>query len=115
MFTGDLECPGFFALLKYDAFKQALRETNVYIASHHGRESGCSDEVAEYLTNVYYVVISDQGYQFNTQKTMPFYGSIAKGGPFRGDTRHVLTTRRDGHSALIFSPIVGGRIEIFGA
>lgn len=97
MFTGDLEKAGFAALLKNNAsFQRALRETNVYVAAHHGRESGCSEDILPYLTNVYYVVISDKGYAYDTQKTMPFYEKMAKGGPFRGKTRKVLTTRHDG-------------------
>jgi beta-lactamase superfamily II metal-dependent hydrolase len=103
MFTGDLEKAGFRELLKKETFRQALRETNVYVASHHGRENGCSDEVAELLTNVYYVVISDKGYAHTTQETLPFYRSIAKGGPFRDNTRRVLTTRRDGRIGFQFS------------
>jgi beta-lactamase superfamily II metal-dependent hydrolase len=103
MFTGDLEKAGFTELLKNDAFKQALRETNVYVASHHGRENGCSDEVAALLTNVYYVVISDKGYAYDTQKTLPFYKKIAKGGPFRSETRYVLTTRNDGRIGFEFA------------
>jgi len=104
MFTGDLEKTGFAELLKDAAFRKALRATNVYVASHHGRESGCSDEVAALLTNVYYVVISDKGYAHETQKTIPFYTNIAKGGPFRSQgTRYVLTTRNDGRIAFDFS------------
>ena len=105
MFTGDLERAGFAELLKNDAFKQALRETNLYVASHHGREGGCSDEVAALLTNVYYVVISDKGYAHETQKTIPFYRKIAIGGPFGSEQkRHVLTTRNDGRIAFEFTP-----------
>jgi hypothetical protein len=104
MFTGDLEKDGFAALLRNDAlFKQALRETNVYIAPHHGRENGCSEYILPYLTNVYYVVISDKGYMYDTQQTMPFYSRIAKGGPFRGTTRKILTTRNDGRIGFTFS------------
>lgn len=104
MFTGDLEVAGFRALLRQDGFRQALRETNVYIASHHGRESGCCEELRDYLVNVYYVVISDQGYEYDTQYTNAFYRAIAKGGPFRGDQRYVITTRNDGRIAFDFSP-----------
>lgn len=104
MFTGDLEKAGFKALLKNTSFTTALRQTNVYIAPHHGRESGCSEEVAELLTDVFYVVISDKGYAYETQETVPFYRRIEKGGPFRGETRHVLTTRRDGRIGFNFNP-----------
>jgi beta-lactamase superfamily II metal-dependent hydrolase len=105
MFPGDLEKAGFVELLKNDAFKQALRETSVYIASHHGRENGCCEEIVPYLVNVYYVVISDKGYLYDTQKTVPFYSRIAKGGPFGQEpVRKVLTTRCDGRIAFEFNP-----------
>ena len=105
MFPGDLENEGFLELLKNDAFKQALRETNVYVASHHGRENGCCEDTVPYLQNVFYVVISDQGYQYDTQKTIPFYSRIAKGGPFGQEpVRKVLTTRCDGRIAFEFNP-----------
>lgn len=106
MFTGDIEQAGFSRLLRDSpSFAQALRDTHVYVASHHGRESGCSDEVAQLLTNCYYVVISDKGYQYDSQQTIPFYRDIAKGGPFLDQgTRHVLTTRNDGRIKFEFLP-----------
>ena len=104
MFTGDLERPGFDALLVDPQFRQALASTHVYVASHHGRENGCSENVAALLTDTFYVVISDKGYMYDTQETLPFYRRIAKGGPFRGDKRHVLTTRRDGHIRFQLEP-----------
>jgi beta-lactamase superfamily II metal-dependent hydrolase len=105
MFTGDLEKQGFLELLKLDTFKQALRDTNVYVASHHGRDNGCCEEIVPYLANVFYVVISDKGYQYDTQKTIPFYSRIAKGGPFGQEAvREVLTTRCDGRIAFGFNP-----------
>jgi beta-lactamase superfamily II metal-dependent hydrolase len=104
MFTGDLEKAGWRELLKADAFQNALRRTNILIASHHGRESGCCEEIIQYCENVFYVVISDKGYTYETQQTIPFYRRIAKGGPFRGEDRPVLTTRNDGRIAFNFDP-----------
>jgi beta-lactamase superfamily II metal-dependent hydrolase len=109
MFPGDLEKAGFLELLKMDSFRQALLQTHVYIASHHGRENGCCEEIVQYLKNVYYVVISDKGYQHDTQKTIPFYARIANGGPFgQEQTRKILTTRNDGRIAFEFSPGLWG-------
>ena len=109
MFPGDLEKAGFLELLKLDAFRQALLQTNVYVASHHGRENGCCEETVPYLKNVYYVVISDKGYQYDTQKTVPFYSRIAKGGPFGSEpSRKVLTTRNDGRIAFRVQPRIVG-------
>jgi beta-lactamase superfamily II metal-dependent hydrolase len=94
LFPGDLEKEGWLNLLKNESFKTALRQTHVLIAPHHGRENGCCKEIKQYC-NPYYVVISDKGYMYDTQKTIPFYKDMARGGPFRGETRYVLTTRCD--------------------
>lgn len=95
MFPGDMEKAGWDALLKRADFRKALSQTSVFVASHHGRESGCSEAVMD-LCKPFYVVISDKGYMYDTQQTIPFYRKHAKGGPFREKQRRVLTTRRDG-------------------
>lgn len=100
LFTGDLERAGWLKLLEREDVRQALRETSVFIAPHHGRESGCCDEIFEFC-KPFYIVISDKGYMYDTQKTASYYHDKAKGGPFRDQgTRHVLTTRRDGSIAF---------------
>lgn len=104
MFPGDIEKNGAFPeLLKREDFRQALRETDVYVAPHHGRENGCSEEALAYLTNVTFCVISDKGHMHDTQKTLNYYRSIARGGPFRGEPRYVLTTRKDGTITFEFN------------
>jgi beta-lactamase superfamily II metal-dependent hydrolase len=103
LFPGDLERAGWLELLKQEDFKQALRDTQVLVASHHGRENGCCEEIFQYCSP-FYVVISDKGYMYDTQKTIPFYRGKVRGGPFRGETRHVLTTRRDGRIGFNFEP-----------
>lgn len=95
MFTGDMEKKGWAELLKRDDVIQALKGTSIFIAPHHGRESGCYEGIFKYC-EPYYVVISDKGYMYDTQLTLPFYRKYAKGGPFRGKDRRVLTTRKDG-------------------
>lgn len=106
LFPGDLERPAFRELLKQEAFRRMLATTRVYVAAHHGRESGCCDELVPYLTNVQFVVISDTVHRYETQQTNSFYRRIAKGGTFRGETRHILTTRSDGN--ITFSFLAGG-------
>ncbi|HSS50926.1 MAG TPA: hypothetical protein VLX28_18450 [Thermoanaerobaculia bacterium] len=103
MLPGDLEREGWLELLKRYAFQQALRDTSVLVASHHGRESGCCREIFNYC-HPFYVVISDRGYLYDTQRTIPFYRSVAQGGPFRDEVRRVLTTRRDGRIGFTFDP-----------
>lgn len=107
MFTGDLESDGFIRLMADNAdFRSALRETRIFVAPHHGREGGCCEAAEPYLSNVNYVVISDKGYMHDTQQTIPFYRRMAKGGPYAGETRYVLTTRKDGQ--IIFNFDVSG-------
>ena len=79
MFTGDLEKRGIGELLKRADFRQALQQTRIFVAPHHGREGGCSEEMVEFLTKVTYVVISDKAHQHETQDTNAFYARIAKG------------------------------------
>ena len=103
LFTGDLEKAGWLELIKREDFRDALAKTNVLLAPHHGREGGCCEEAMAYCKNLYYVVISDKGYMHDTQQTIPFYRKFAKGGPFRGDTRRVLTTRKDARIGFSFT------------
>lgn len=103
LFPGDLEAPGWARLLKQQEFCKVVRDTNVLVASHHGRESGIHDEIfTDHGCKPYFVVISDKCHMHDTQKTVDYYSTKTRGGSFRnGEKRHVLTTRRDG--ALTFS------------
>ena len=84
-------------------FLNALRSTNILVASHHGRKNGWCDELRQYC-NPYYVVISDKGYMYDTQETIPLYRTIARGGPYRAaGVRRVLTTRNDGRIGFTFT------------
>jgi beta-lactamase superfamily II metal-dependent hydrolase len=102
LFPGDLEARGWRALMQQSDFCDALRQTHVLVASHHGRENGWCDELRAFC-NPFYVVISDYGYRYDTQKTLPLYRSIARGGPFRDEQRSVLTTRNDGRIGFNFA------------
>ncbi|MDO8421612.1 MAG: hypothetical protein Q7S99_05575 [Parvibaculum sp.] len=103
LFTGDLERAGWLALLEREDFRRVLRNTNIFVASHHGRANGCCEEVFEYCDPTF-IVISDKGYMHETQQTLPFYRRFARGGYFRGENRFVLTTRNDGGIGFNFSP-----------
>ncbi|RZI42481.1 MBL fold metallo-hydrolase [Herbaspirillum sp. HC18] len=98
LFPGDLEKAGWETLLKENAgFREAVKNTHVLVASHHGRENGICDDIFEkYGCKPIWVVISDKGYKHDTQLTVPYYKSKARGGSFRGEDRWVLTTRNDG-------------------
>jgi beta-lactamase superfamily II metal-dependent hydrolase len=104
LFPGDLETKGWDALLaRNEKFRAAVADTRVLIASHHGRLSGvCPDLFVKYGCKPYWIVISDKGYQHDTQETVPFYSLRAQGANFRGQERKVLTTRNDGRIRFWF-------------
>jgi len=105
LFPGDLEKRGWEALLARDErLRAAVTDTRVLIASHHGREDGIYPELfTKYGCKPYWVVISDKEYEYDTQETVPFYATHAKGATFRGKERKVLTTRNDGEISFWFS------------
>lgn len=94
VFPGDLEKAGWEALLMNDAFKEYLRGVNIFIASHHGRESGYCKDVFKYCKPVI-VIISDEEIKYDTQEEID-YSNHASGIPWNGGHRYVFTTRKDG-------------------
>jgi beta-lactamase superfamily II metal-dependent hydrolase len=94
VFTGDLEKAGWQELLRRGEFRDHLARVNVFVASHHGRESGYVKEVFDYCEPDV-IIISDESKQYDTQEID--YNQHASGIPFNGsDVRRVLTTRKDG-------------------
>ena len=107
LFTGDLERRGWEKLAGRQQFVDVMAKTHVLVAPHHGRiaetdKTWFRDFYGLHFSHVYYVVISDKGYQFDTQQTVPIFKSFSKGGPFRKGTRLVLTTRKDGRIGFKF-------------
>lgn len=96
---GDLEKPGWRALLQRQDFREELKYTDILVASHHGRENGFCPEVFNYCKPSA-VIISDKPIEHETQKMVPDYRAVVSedGVPVRttGKRRRVLTTRRDG-------------------
>ncbi len=94
VFPGDLEREGWLALLEHDSFRRNLGRVNIFVASHHGRESGYCEEVFDYC-NPNLVIISDESIQYDTQAVD--YSQHSSGIMFDGQVlRKVLTTRSDG-------------------
>jgi beta-lactamase superfamily II metal-dependent hydrolase len=103
VFPGDLEEAGWLTLLRNPTFRSYLTGTDIFVASHHGRESGCCDEVFA-LSHPEFVIISDASKQHQTQETVPWYRTKTRGFTYNGRQRHVVTTRRDGNIELNFAP-----------
>ena len=97
---GDLERPGWLKLLERPHVQGLLRRVNVFVASHHGRESGYCGEVFDYCSPRL-IVMSDGPIQHDTQLMASTYAQHASGEMFNTasgqEPRKVVTTRKDGN------------------
>jgi beta-lactamase superfamily II metal-dependent hydrolase len=99
IFPGDLEAAGWRALLQNKSFISQLSRVNIFVTSHHGRETGYCPEVFNYCAP-HIFIISDREIVHETQKQLyarHASGVLWNGGPER---RYVLTTRSDGLISL---------------
>lgn len=102
LFPGDLEIAGWSYHLRDEAFCEMLRDVDILVASHHGRESGYCEGVFDYC-HPRAVVMSDKAIVHDTQgMTGTYRNHVIRHHPngvlvrSSGNRRHVLTTRRDG-------------------
>ncbi|MCC7479296.1 MBL fold metallo-hydrolase [bacterium] len=94
---GDLNARGWRLHLKNEAFRYMLRETNLFLASHHGRPSGYCPEVFEYLSPKLICISDKEQAAGRTVLQRVPYREHAKGVKMPdGSFRRVLTTRGDG-------------------
>lgn len=94
IFPGDLTRQGWQAFLGNERFRQRLGRTNIFVASHHGREDGYCPEVFRWC-HPEIIVISDKSVMHDTQ--VVGYSDYASGVRFTdGNVRKVLSTRKNG-------------------
>ena len=98
VFTGDLTKEAWKVYLSDPEFVSFLKTTNIFIASHHGRESGYCPDVFVFCKPEL-IIISDK--QIDHQSQLVDYGRHASGIRFDdGSIRKVLTTRKDGKMTI---------------
>ena len=97
---GDLERQGWLRLLQNPQVQGLLRRVDVFVASHHGRQSGYCSEVFDYC-KPRLIVMSDGEIQYDTQLMASTYATHAAGEwfttPSGREFRRVVTTRNDGN------------------
>lgn len=97
---GDLERSGWLKVLEEPHVQGLLKRVNVFVASHHGRESGYCREVFDYCSPRL-IVMSDGPIQYGTQLMASTYAQHASGEMFNTgsgqELRKVVTTRKDGN------------------
>jgi len=111
VFPGDLEKAGWKALLQKQDFRTALARVKLFVASHHGRESGYCPEVFD-VCKPQLVFISDEAVKYDTQDVN--YTQHASGMRFTDGMRYVLTTRADGMITISQTPGDVVRIKTSG-
>lgn len=97
---GNLKRAGWLALIEKPQVREMLGRVNVFVASHHGRESGYCREVFSYCRPAL-VVMSDGPIEYDSQQMASTYSQRATGQWFNSacgrEWRKVVTTRNDGH------------------
>jgi beta-lactamase superfamily II metal-dependent hydrolase len=98
VFPGDLTAIGWQDFLANPQFRGYLQNTNIFVASHHGREDGYCPEVFRYCKPDV-ILASDKSVMYGTQ--IVDYGQHARGILWTTNTgkqvqRSFLTTRNDG-------------------
>jgi beta-lactamase superfamily II metal-dependent hydrolase len=112
MFPGDLEVPGWKKLLEIPEFCEWLKRVDVFITSHHGRESGFCEEVFSYCSPRIFIM-SDKSRSETScpDKYRPFaQGLSVMNSAGETKSRFVLTTAKDG--AIYFYIDPEGRYSI---
>lgn len=112
---GDNEAASWHELLEMDEFRKAIAGTDIFVASHHGRESGyCADLFDVFRPKL--TIVSD-GPAGDTSVTHK-YSSVSTGLPVKtrgarfSETRKCVTTRRDGWILIEIEPTKGGSGDI---
>lgn len=98
IFPGDLEEQGWLKLMEKESFVEWLGKVDIFVASHHGRESGYCDKVFA-VCKPKLTIVSDK--ELVDTSVSDKYYKVSKGITVRnpieeGKTRYVLTTRTDG-------------------
>ena len=87
IFPGDLERSGWLKLLELSSFRNDLFDTTIFVASHHGRESGYCADVFD-LCSPSVVIFSDSNIQYATQEMSKTYAAHCNGIQINGNTRY---------------------------
>ena len=101
-FPGDLTARGWKLHLDNKAFQYMLRETNLFVASHHGKPTGFYEPVYEYLYPKLIVISDKEQAKGRTVIQRALYTKHAYGVKISdGSFRKVLSTREDGRIRIV--------------
>jgi len=99
---GDLTSPAWEKHLTNKMVQDKLKETQIFVASHHGREDGFNENIFKYCRPEV-IILSDEDISYKTQEgqTQTYIGKVEGNGIVfnsnETNLRKALTTRNDGH------------------
>lgn len=96
---GDNETESLDILMKRSDFKESVKNADVLVAPHHGRESAYHSDFVS-LVNPRITIISDTNKSGASASDK--YTRISRGWKVNGATRYCLTTRNDGNITVEF-------------
>jgi len=100
LFSGDLESPGWDALIKKYGknFTDKVSGVDIFVTPHHGHRSGFSSSLFEYMGKPYLNIISKESESKDGTDVDGRYSSqdYSRGASLEEGTRYSLTTRQDG-------------------
>jgi beta-lactamase superfamily II metal-dependent hydrolase len=102
---GDNEAPSWRELLKQESFRAWLRATDVFVASHHGRDAGYCADVFDHCKPRLVIVSDGPGCDTSAVNSYHNHASgwrVWSQSSGAGEDRYVLTTRSDGSVVVDF-------------
>jgi beta-lactamase superfamily II metal-dependent hydrolase len=102
LLPGDIEMEGWEKAFEYSTIRDIIKDTNFFVTSHHGRESGCNPDILKYtgIPDIYIVSAKANDDTFYNFYSKP---SNAKGYTVYGDSQasRVISTKRQDLSIKI--------------
>lgn len=106
---GDNEKESLDILMKRSDFKDAVRDANVLVAPHHGRESAYHSDFVS-LVNPKVTIISDTNK--SDASASGKYTNMSRGLIVEGKWRKCLTTRNDGNITVVFGSSINSNHSV---
>ena len=95
LIPGDIEKEGWEKVFHHEPIREILKNTNFFVTSHHGRESGCNPDMLKYtgIPDIYIVSARPKDDTFYSFYSWP---GNARGYLVHGDTQpsQVVSTKR---------------------